>query len=77
MTRILPAQWKSVQGHPVYYAETFVVTIRFRGTCYRAANWGFPGRTQGCGKDDHTHRQKRSLKGVLGFLLAENFRERR
>jgi hypothetical protein len=26
-------------GHPVYFLETFVDPERFRGTCYRAANW--------------------------------------
>jgi hypothetical protein len=76
MARILPAQWKSVYGHPVYFAETFVDTTRFRGTCYRAANWIFLGRTQGRGKDDQTHRPNRSLKDVLGLPLTENFRER-
>jgi hypothetical protein len=76
MTRILPAQWESVYGHPVYFAETFVDTTRFRGTCYRAANWIFLGRTQGRGKDDQTHRPNRSLKDVLGLPLTESFRER-
>jgi Domain of unknown function (DUF4338) len=28
-------------GHPVYFAETFIDPGRFRGTCYRAANWKF------------------------------------
>jgi len=76
MTRILPGQWESVYGHPVYFAETFVDTTRFRGTCYRAANWIFLGRTQGRGKDDQTHRPNRSLKDVLGLPLTEGFRER-
>ena len=55
MARMLPAQWERVYGHPVYFAETFVDTTRHRGTCYRAANWTFLGRTQGRGKDDLTH----------------------
>jgi Domain of unknown function (DUF4338) len=76
MTRILPAQWESVYGHPVYFAETFVDTERFRGTCYRAANWVFLGRTQGRGKDDQTHRPNRSLKDVLGLPLIPDFRQR-
>ena len=47
MTRMLPGEWEKVYGHPVYFAETFVDTTRHRGTCYRAANWQFLGRTQG------------------------------
>jgi hypothetical protein len=76
MTRILPQAWKSVYDHPVYFAETFVDTTRFVGTCYRAANWQFLGRTQGRGKDDLTHRPNRTVKDVLGLPLIEDFRDR-
>jgi hypothetical protein len=76
MTRLLPQEWEKVYGHPVYFAETFVDTTRHRGTCYRAANWSFLGRTQGRGKDDLTHRPNRTLKDVLGLPLMDDFRER-
>lgn len=76
MARMLPAEWEKVYGHPVYFAETFVDTTRHRGTCYRAANWVFLGRTQGRGKDDLTHRPNRTLKDVLGLPLVEDFRDR-
>jgi hypothetical protein len=76
MTRMLPAEWQKVYGHPVYFAETFVDTTRHRGTCYRAANWQFLGRTQGRGKDDLTHRPNRTVKDVLGLALVAEFRER-
>jgi hypothetical protein len=75
MTCLLPKEWEKVYGHPVYFAETFVDTTRHRGTCYRAANWIFLGRTQGRGKDDLTHRPNRTLKDVLGLPLIDNFRE--
>jgi Domain of unknown function (DUF4338) len=76
MTRMLSAEWQKVYGHPVYFAETFVDAARFRGTCYRAANWTYLGQTQGRGKDDLTHRPNRSLKDVLGLPLCHDFRER-
>ncbi|MEP7247141.1 MAG: DUF4338 domain-containing protein, partial [Gammaproteobacteria bacterium] len=76
MTRMLSAEWEKVYEHPVYFAETFIDTTRYRGTCYRAANWRLLGRTQGRGKDDLTHRPNRTVKEVLGLPLAENFRER-
>ena len=75
MTRRLSAEWEAVYGHPVHFAETFIDTERFRGTCYRAANWVHLGRTQGRGKDDLTHRPNRSLKDVLGLALANDFRQ--
>ncbi|MDB6100738.1 MAG: hypothetical protein JWO52_737 [Gammaproteobacteria bacterium] len=76
MTRMLSAEWQKVYGHPVHFAETFVDTTRHRGTCYRAANWQFLGRTQGRGKDDLTHRPNRTLKDVLGLPLSGDFRRR-
>ena len=76
MTRMLPAEWEKVYGHPVHFAETFVDTTRHRGTCYRAANWTVLGRTQGRGKDDLTHRPNRTLKEVLGLALRPDFRAR-
>ena len=43
----LPEDWQQAFGHPVRLAETFVDPQRFRGTCYRAANWQRLGRTRG------------------------------
>ena len=50
-------------------------TERFRGTCYRAANWVYLGLTTGRGKDDQTGKPNRSIKEVLGYPLAVDFRE--
>jgi hypothetical protein len=74
MARQLSADWERVYGHPLYFLETFVDPDRFRGTCYRAANWIVLGRTTGRGKDDQTHRPNRSLKEVLGYPLQRHFR---
>lgn len=43
----LPGDWEKQFGHPVLLVETFVDPERFRGTCYRAANWTPLGQTQG------------------------------
>lgn len=76
MTRQLSADWQQLYGHPIYFAETFVDAERFRGTCYRAANWIHLGVTTGRGKDDQTHRHNRSRKAVFGYALHPRFRER-
>ena len=76
MARMLSGDWQRVYGHPVYFAETFVDPARFRGTCYRAANWVDLGWTTGRGKDAPTKRPNRSLKQVLGYPLTRRFRER-
>ena len=75
MTRQLSQHWEGVYGHPVYFAETFIDPGRFRGTCYRAANWKFLGLTTGRGKNDHTYTPNRPLKEVLGLPLTPRFRE--
>ena len=61
--------------HPVYFAETFIDPGRFRGTCYRAANWQLLGLTTGRGKNDQTNKPNRPIKEVLGLPLTPRFRE--
>jgi hypothetical protein len=67
--------WDDLYKHPIYFLETFVDPERFRGTCYRAANWVVLGETTGRGKDDQTHRPNRSIKQVLGYALTPQFRQ--
>jgi hypothetical protein len=75
VTRALSADWERMYGHPVYFAETFIDPGRFRGACYRAANWQLLGFTTGRGKNDHTNKPNRPIKEVLGFPLTRYFRE--
>ena len=74
IARLLPKDWKQIYNHPIYFLETFVDTERFRGTCYKAANWIYLGKTTGRGKDDQTHKPNRSIKAVWGYTLSKNFR---
>jgi hypothetical protein len=75
MARRLSQDWERIYGHPIYFLETFVDPERFRGTCYRAANWVMLGHTTGRGKDDHTNRPNRSIKEVLGLPVHRRFRK--
>lgn len=75
MTRELSGQWQKLYGHPIHYVETFVDPERFRGTCYRAANWLSLGITTGRGKADFTKIANRSKKCVLGLPLTKDFRQ--
>ena len=67
--------WQRLYGHPIYFLETFVDPERFRGTCYRAANWIFLGKTTGRGKQSNSYVPNRSIKEVLGYPLTKRFRE--
>ena len=64
------------KSDPVYFLETFVDPERFRGTCYRAANWVLLGKTTGRGKQSNSYVPNRSIKEILGYPLSKRFRER-
>ena len=76
VARRIAADWQQLYQHPIYLLETFIEPARFRGTCYRAANWLPLGLTTGRGKDDLTHQPNRSLKELWVQPLGRNFRQR-
>ena len=75
VTARLRRDWEQMYSHPVYFAETFIDPGRFRGTCYRAANWKLLGVTTGRGNNDHTNRPNRPIKEVFGYALDPRFRQ--
>src|ERR1051325_5995883 len=72
---VLSDDWYRMYSHPIYFAETFIDPRRFRGTCYRAANWQLMGPTTGRGKNDQTNKPNRPIKEILGLPLTPRFRE--
>lgn len=76
MAARLSADWAHVYQHPIYWLETFIDPARFRGTCYRAANWIVLGRTTGRGHRAPTKQPTRPVKEVLGYPLVPDFRTR-
>ena len=52
-----------------------VDTSRFRGTCYRAADWQAIGTTAGRGHRAPTFERTRPVKRMLGFPLDRKFRQ--
>ena len=77
MARQLPTDWERAYGVGPMLLETFVDSARFRGTCYRAANWIELGTTQGRGRQDQAHkRQGRCPKTVFVYPLVPRARAR-
>ena len=79
-SEIYPNLFNSHQHNPILswtavFAETFIDPGRFRGTCYRAANWQLLGLTTGRGKNDQTNKPNRTIKEILGLPLTPRFRE--
>ena len=73
--RDISADWQTVYQHPLYWLETFIDTERFKGTCYRAANWQYLGNTSGRGKYNKTQKQLTSIKAMYGLPLVKDFRK--
>ena len=74
VARRIADDWQELYAHPVYLLETFIDPERFRGTCYRAANWLYLGLTAGLGKDAKSRVPNRSLKQLWVYPLRPDFR---
>ena len=66
--RQLPQDWQQRYRTKPVLVETFVDAQRFRGTCYRAANWQCIGQTRGRADAGRTR------KDVYVYPLARDFR---
>jgi hypothetical protein len=73
-SRRLAQDWHACYGYRPVLLETFVETPRFRGTCYKAANWTLLGETQGRGKLDVHHCAPLAKKAVWVYPLTAGFR---
>jgi hypothetical protein len=71
--RIAP-DWQQAYGFKPLLLETYVDRQRFRGSCYRAANWIHVGQTQGRGKLDRHHQYAVAVKDIYLYPLHHNFR---
>ena len=76
VARVISADWQQLYGHGIYLLESFIDPERFAGTCYRAANWIYLGKTTGRGKADQSHKPNRSLKQIWVYPLAGDFRKK-
>jgi hypothetical protein len=74
LARRVRDDWQAKYGHPVHALETFVDRDRFKGTCYRAANWLRLGSTQGRTRNDRNHCLRATVKDVYLYPLSPDFR---
>lgn len=75
VARRIAADWLARYGHRVALLETFVERGRFRGSCYRAANWICVGQTRGRTRQDRQHVLQAPVKDVLVYPLQADFRK--
>jgi Domain of unknown function (DUF4338) len=74
--RQLPRDWEQRYGYRPLLLETLVEEERFRGTCYRAANWIALGRTRGRGRMDRDHQAPRRPKLLFVYPLCHHVPQR-
>jgi hypothetical protein len=70
----LAGDWQARYGVRPVLVETFVDTTRYRGTCYRAANWIHVGDTQGRGRQDRGHAVAGTRKAIWVYALQARWR---
>jgi hypothetical protein len=74
--RQIPHDWEARFGYRPVMLETLVDAARFRGTCYRAANWIHVGQTTGRGRMDREHKaQGQAIKNIYVYPLVRDARQ--
>jgi hypothetical protein len=75
--RRLKEDWPRRYGTVPLLLETLVDPVRYRGGCYRAANWQEVGVTSGRGRMDREHlRHQAAPKIVFVYALARDARRK-
>jgi hypothetical protein len=76
VTRRVAAEWMAKYRHPLYLLESFVDRDRFRGVCYRAANWLKVGQTKGRGRQGPAGLPSTSIKDIYLYGLHPHCQRR-
>jgi len=75
VARRISKDWSFKYGHSLHCLETFVEKDRFKGTCYKAANWKYLGETTGRSRNDRYTKLKVPIKDIYIYPLSKKFRE--
>jgi hypothetical protein len=74
--KAVPDDWQRCYGYSPVLMETLVDRKRFKGTCYKAANWIHMGKTTGRGRMDRENKQQGvAVKEIYVYPLISRFRE--
>lgn len=74
--KTIPDDWQRSYGYRPVLMETLVARKRFKGTCYKAANWIHMGQTTGRGRMDRDNNQQgASVKEIFVYPLTPRFRQ--
>ncbi len=72
--RTVAQDWHGCYGYRPVLMETLVDQRRFKGTCYKAANWVHVGSTTGRGRMDRENKRKgMAVKEIYVYPLSNRF----
>jgi len=71
--REFPQHFEARYGYRPLLLESFVDDTH-QGTCYKAANWQWLGKTKGRGRQDTKKQSPESIKDIYVYSLVEDFR---
>lgn len=72
MSKHISDDWLSLYKHPIHLLETYIEPQRFKGSCYRAANWEMVGMTKGQGIRAKSNIKDRSEKEMFVYPCSKN-----
>ena len=73
-TKRIVGDWQERYGFRPVLLETFVDSEKYQGTCYKAGNWLYLGRTAGRGRMDKYNQKALTPKDIYVYPLCNNFR---
>jgi len=75
--KTVPDDWQLFYGYRPVLMETLIDKKRFKGTCYKAANWIHMGKTTGRGRMDRDNTQQgAAVKEIYVYPLTSRFRQK-
>jgi hypothetical protein len=72
MSKQISDDWISLYHHPVHLLETYIDPDRFKGSCYRGANWKMIGMTKGTGLRGESQTPNRTKKKMFVLPCSKN-----
>ena len=75
ISRRIRSDWQDYYKRDIVLLETFVEQSRFKGTCYKAANWRCIGQTTGRGRNDRYSRNVVPIKDIYIYPLDRHYQK--
>ena len=75
ISRRIRVDWRDYYKRDIVLLETFVEQDRFKGTCYKAANWRHIGQTTGRGRNDRYNKNSVPIKDIYIYPVDRHYKE--